>query len=83
MLPTSSCGNEAGSEREEDMTDSAAAPRERRDGSAYEAHLAGIAERNLAVKKAGRARRAEDDLRKTRLRIESDRRTDAELSARR
>ena len=27
------------------------------DGSAYEAHLAGIAERNLASKKAGRERR--------------------------
>jgi hypothetical protein len=61
------------------MTDSAAAPNERRDGSAYEAHLAGIAERNMAVKKAGRARRAEEDLRKTKLRIEADRRSDAEL----
>ena len=54
---------------------------ERRDGSAYEAHLAGIAERNVAVKKAGRAQRAEADLRKTKLRLEADRRSDAGLRA--
>lgn len=57
--------------------------RSKPDGSAYAAHLAGIAERNLAVKKVGKARRAERELVQAKGRIETERLQDAGLRKKR
>lgn len=53
--------------------------RKKPDGSAYEAHLAGVTERNRLSQKAGQAQREERELGKVRDREEVERRQDAKL----
>jgi hypothetical protein len=49
------------------------------DGSAYDTYLAGIAERNVAAKKVGKAQRAERELALAKVRVESERLQEAGL----
>jgi hypothetical protein len=49
------------------------------DGSAYAAHLAAISERNVAVKKAGKAQRTKRELAQAKKRRESERLQEAGL----
>ncbi len=53
--------------------------RKKPDGSAYDAHLAAIAARNVASKKAGKARRDDYEREKVKDRREAERRQDAAL----
>ena len=62
------------------MSDETGNQRKKPDGSAYAAHLAAIAERNAASKKAARARREEYELERVKNRREAERRQDAALS---
>ena len=59
------------------MPEETDSPRRKPDGSAYAAHLAGITERNVAAKKAGKARRTERELAQTRRSIEIERAQEA------
>jgi len=61
------------------MTEQADSRGPKPDGSAYEAHLARITERNIASKKAGKARRAEHELAQAKGRIETERLQEAGL----
>jgi hypothetical protein len=63
------------------MSDDSAAERKKPDGSAFSAHLAAIAERNVTVKKAGRAEREEHELVRVRERRDAERRQNADLRA--
>jgi hypothetical protein len=54
--------------------------RSKPDGSAYAAHLAGIAERNVAAKKVGKAQRAARELVQAKGRVETERLQEAGLS---
>ena len=61
------------------MSDQANQQRKKPDGSAYAAHLAKIAERNVASKKAGREEREGYELERAKSRRETERRQDAGL----
>jgi len=62
------------------MSDENGNQRKKPDGSAYQAHLAAIAERNAASKRAARAKREEYELGRVRDRREAERLQDAALS---
>jgi len=64
------------------MSDENGNQRKKPDGSAYEAHLAAIATRNVASKKAAKARRDDYEREKVKDRREAERRQDAALRGR-
>ncbi len=65
---------------DETMSDEPGNQRKKPDGSAYQAHLAAIAERNVASKRAARAKRDQFERERVKDRREAERLQDAALS---